>query len=27
MAQPNPAFKEQYLGPADEVLPELLAKL
>ena len=25
MAQPNPAFKEQYLGPAETVLPELLA--
>jgi NAD-dependent deacetylase len=25
MAQPNPAFKEQYLGPAEKVLPELLA--
>lgn len=25
MAQPNPAFKEQYLGPAEKVLPALLA--
>jgi NAD-dependent deacetylase len=25
MAQPNPAFKEQYLGPAEEILPALLA--
>jgi len=25
MTMPNPAFKEQYLGPAEEVLPELLA--
>lgn len=25
MARPNPAFKEQYLGPAEEVLPALLA--
>jgi NAD-dependent deacetylase len=25
MAQPNPAFKEQYLGPAEKILPELLA--
>lgn len=25
MTQPHPAFKEQYLGPAEEVLPRLLA--
>ena len=25
MAQSNPAFKEQYLGPAEKILPELLA--
>lgn len=25
MSHPNPAFKEQYLGPAETVLPELLA--
>lgn len=25
MARPNPAFKEQYLGPAEKILPELLA--
>lgn len=25
MAKPNPAFQEQYLGPAEIVLPELLA--
>lgn len=25
MTQPNPAFKEQYLGPAEKVLPVLLA--
>ena len=24
MTMPNPAFKEQYLGPAEEVLPNLL---
>ena len=24
MSKPNPAFKEQYLGPAEKVLPELL---
>jgi NAD-dependent deacetylase len=25
MIRPNPAFKEQYFGPAEKVLPELLA--
>ena len=25
MKNPNPAFKEQYFGPAEKVLPELLA--
>lgn len=25
MARPNPAFKEQYFGPAETVLPDLLA--
>jgi NAD-dependent deacetylase len=25
MMKPNPAFKEQYLGPAEKILPDLLA--
>jgi NAD-dependent deacetylase len=25
MTKPNPAFKEQYLGPAEKIVPELLA--